>query len=215
MSRNKIEIVGERFGRLVVVSESKNGTSKHRKVIVVCDCGVQKEVYASNLLKSNTPTRSCGCLDAERKTTHGMSYHVAFKVWEGMMRRCYSEDHEAFQNYGGRGIAVCEEWHEPERFISCLIDNGWHKGLQVDRQDNDLGYSPDNCRVVTSAENNLNKRTNRKCIFNGEVLTVREASEKYGIKYTTLRYRLDRGVSPDDAIRIQVQNTTSRLEGRQ
>lgn len=82
-----------------------------------------------------------------------------FWVWCDMRYRCEKETHHAFQNYGGRGITVCERWLNS--FDSFIEDMGPKPSAKhsIDRINNDLGYSPDNCRWATRAEQNMNKRT--------------------------------------------------------
>jgi len=83
--------------------------------------------------------------------------HPLFRVWHGMCDRCLNPEHQSYRRYGGRGIIICEAWIDNYRmFIQWGIDNGWKPGLQLDRIDNDKGYSPDNCRFVTPKENRNN-----------------------------------------------------------
>lgn len=90
---------------------------------------------------------------------HGLSKHPLHRVWRGLKERCYNINHEAYNNYGGRGIRVSEEWlNDFKVFYDWCIDNGYEKGLQVDRIDNDERYSPKNCRLVTPRKNSLNRR---------------------------------------------------------
>jgi hypothetical protein len=93
---------------------------------------------------------------------HGYSYHPLYNVFTSMRTRCYYKGHNRYVNYGGRGIYICEEWrHNPAAFIDWAIENGWKKGLQIDRIDNDGPYHPDNCRFVTSKENTRNSNITR------------------------------------------------------
>lgn len=124
-----------------------------------------------------------------------------YRVWEGMIRRCYSEKHQAFSSYGGRGIVVCDAWRESsEGFLAWLNGNGWSRGLQLDRIDNDKGYCPENCRIVSSVVNNNNKRNNRVIFLEGESLTIAQAARKYGVGKTTIRERLNRGWPDHEAV---------------
>jgi hypothetical protein len=75
-----------------------------------------------------------------------------------MKQRCYNEKNKRYKNYGDRGIEVCDEWMNPKTFIEWCLDNGWKKGLTIDRRDNDGDYVPENCRFVTHKENSLNNR---------------------------------------------------------
>jgi hypothetical protein len=81
-------------------------------------------------------------------------------TYRNMKSRCYDENHKSFKYCGGRGIRVCEEWLKSSRaFYDWCIKNGWERGLYLDRENNDLGYSPDNCRFVTAAVSALNRRS--------------------------------------------------------
>ena len=82
-----------------------------------------------------------------------------YSTYMGMKARCCYSNHRSFPNYGGRGIAVCEEWLESfDAFVSWAMNNAYHPDLQLDRIDNDQGYAPDNCRFVTPTENAQNRR---------------------------------------------------------
>jgi len=92
-------------------------------------------------------------------TRHGLSHHPLYRIWTYMKSRCYNLNDTAYYDYGGRGIAICEEWKDnPEAFVLWGIDNGWTKGLNIDRIDNDGSYELSNCRFVTTAINNINQR---------------------------------------------------------
>lgn len=172
--RKKIDLTGQPFGRLVAIREA--GRDKHGNVLWLCrclgkngdDCG--KEVVVSGNDLRNGHTKSCGCLKRElcrerimpRHTTHGCANEPWYKTYEAMMVRCghfkgASEYH--LRLYRDRGIAVCELWrNSPQAFGDWLLAHGWHRGLQIDRIDNNQGYCPENCRVVTPKENASNRR---------------------------------------------------------
>ena len=155
----KIDLTGQRFGRLLVIREYGR---KHGRVawLCKCDCGHEHVVSGEHL--RNGHSQSCGCLSRERSTTHGCTSEPWYPTYHTMMQRCghwegTSERHR--RNYRDRGITVCSEWREfPRAFGDWLLSHGWSRGLQIDRVDNDKGYSPDNCRVVTCKENSNNKR---------------------------------------------------------
>ena len=88
-------------------------------------------------------------------TRHPLCY-----TFTAMKQRCYNKSYTKYKDYGGRGITICDEWLENSIvFIEWSLENGWKKGLQIDRIDNDKGYFPENVRFVTQRENLLNKRT--------------------------------------------------------
>lgn len=114
---------------------------------------------------------------------HGLSYEPLFNVLSKMHYRCENENHSEYQNYGGRGITVCKEWSmdNASAFISWAIKNGWREGLEIDRIDNNKGYSPENCRFVSRQQNCRNRRSNKYVIVNGEEMLLCEAIEKYSV----------------------------------
>ena len=102
-------------------------------------------------------TRSCGCQRKGINKTHGLKKHKGYKVHNDMMRRCYNERTSGYQNYGGRGLTVCEEWLNVVGFIT-WFDSNYIEGFTLDRIDNDKGYSPENCRFADKVTQALNQR---------------------------------------------------------
>jgi hypothetical protein len=186
--------VGEVYGKLTVVKDL--GTRMysggwHRFVFCKCECGGTKEVLYSTLKKG--ATQSCGCLWRNKFVRHGLCSHPLYRVWQAIKRRCYSINDAAYLHYGGRGIKVCRQWkHKAERFIEWASSNGWEKGLQIDRIDNNKGYSPENCRIVTRKENMNNTRRNITLEYNGEVKTLTEWANCLKINSATLHSRIFR-----------------------
>lgn len=191
------DIIGERFGRLV--AESFSHKDKHGAAIwnVLCDCGVRKRVAASNLAGK---TRSCGCLKRElggvRLRTHGKSGTKTHKIWKGIHSRCYIKSASGYANYGGRGISVCERWHNFANFLSDMGE--CPDGLSIERRDVNRGYGPDNCFWATRVQQANNRRNNR--LIEGSNETLAMASKKSPVSYEAIRARLNRGWSVDDAI---------------
>ena len=90
---------------------------------------------------------------------HGFRYHPLYSVFYSMYDRCYNKKCNDYKFYGERGIDICQLWiNSPRLFIEWSLDNGWKKGLEIDRIDNDKGYSDKNCRFVTHKENSRNRR---------------------------------------------------------
>ena len=110
---------------------------------------------------------------------HGESKTRLYCAWQNMKARCYRKSTREYNNYGGRGITVCDEWiHSYENFKGWSIQNGYSDKLTLDRIDVNKGYSPDNCRWITNKEQQNNKRDNVIYTFNGETLTLAQWSEK-------------------------------------
>lgn len=158
----KIDIIGNRYGRLTVRSEVADRTKCGEvKYLCVCDCGNETVVSGTSL--RNGSTKSCGCFlresAAERNTTHGLSSTPLYKIWDGMKQRCHNPNNHAYEYYGARGIHVCDEWmNDAESFINWALENGWEPGLEIDRKNNEEGYNPENCRCVTHKVNMNNTR---------------------------------------------------------
>ncbi len=90
---------------------------------------------------------------------HNLCSHPLYSIANAMHQRCYNKKRKGYKNYGGRGIKVCDEWlNDKEAFINWSLDNGWEKGLTIDRIDNDGDYEPDNCRFVTRQAQMYNTR---------------------------------------------------------
>lgn len=148
------------YGRLIILREVdpiqyKSGNLS-RRFLCKCDCGNEKIVQMSSL--RNGMTKSCGCYNTEltilKNTSHNLSKHPLYLVWKSMKRRCSSPKAEFYARYGGRGISVCEQWiNSFQAFYDWCLTNGYEKGLQIDRINNDGNYEPDNCRFVTRTEN--------------------------------------------------------------
>ena len=98
-------------------------------------------------------------------TTHGMTNTRVFNVWVCMKQRCSNTRHKSYKDYGGRGIAVCERWLKFESFLADMGEPP--RGFWLERDDNDKGYSKDNCRWASPKEQGNNKRSNKKIIING------------------------------------------------
>ena len=207
----KSDLTGLVFGRLTVVSFDSlvNGIPKW---LVQCRCGNQKSVHAGSL-KSGA-TRSCGCLDAEVKTKHGLYGTPEYHTWEAIKARCHNPRDKGFHRYGGAGILVCDEWlHSFEAFFR---DMGKRPSLShsIDRIDNSLGYSKSNCRWATKREQANNRKTNRILELDGERMSITEWGRKLGISGITIRSRKLSGWSDRDALLTPVKSRSVASQNR-
>ncbi len=160
-----IDLTGKVFGKLTVLQRDKT-VNKRTKWLCKCECGNEISVEAYNLKTGHT--QSCGCFQKEATSTasktHGKTHTRLYRIWNCMKNRCYRKSYHAYNHYGGRGITVCDEWlNDFQAFHDWAIANGYNDGLSIDRIDVDKGYSPHNCRWVTMAEQNKNKRAENGC----------------------------------------------------
>lgn len=200
----RIDLIGQRFGRLLVISYSHVNSYNNACWHCLCDCG--KEVVRNGTTMRKGKVKSCGCLGKEKRRegllkvvkTHGMSKSKLYSTWQSMMVRCYNQKGVSYPLYGGRGIKVCKRWNKFVNFYKDMGDPP--KGYSLDRIDNSKGYSKKNCRWATPKEQSNNKRRNVLMEYNGKIQTRSQWAVEFGIILETLRGRLKRGWSLGDAL---------------
>lgn len=197
----KSELIGQRFGRLVVIAESENRQCGNVCWVCKCDCGnITPPIIGNSLKRGNT--RSCGCLYIEAHTKHGGKKTRLYSIWQGMKARCYRPSHPHYDRYGGRGITICDAWKDDfQAFREWALTHGYSDKLTIDRVDNDKGYSPENCRWATDKEQGNNRCQNVLVEINGETRTIAEWAIKSGIKFQTVYRRYRRGETGEALIR--------------
>lgn len=134
-------------------------------------------------------------LQKEKKNRiyHGGRKTKLYQIWCGMKQRCFSKSDKSYGLYGGRGITVCDEWKNNfVLFRNWSMKNGYKEGLSIDRIDNNGNYCPENCRWVTSKEQNNNKRNTIRIEYNGETKTLQEWADYLEIHPDTLYSRIFR-----------------------
>lgn len=186
-----IDLVGEKFGRLRVLTRNGNNISGNAIWLCVCDCGSKINVSSNNLRSNHTS--SCGCSHIK----HGYGYRKKrpqiYNTWSDMIQRCTNSHTFNYSRYGGRGITICERWRNFENFLEDMP--GWEPGLQIDREDNDGNYCKSNCRWVTRKQNQRNTRRNRLLTFLNKTQCMAEWAEQTGISSSIIWQRLKRGWS--------------------
>lgn len=193
----KIDLTGQRFGRLTVIEEAGRTKSSRICWLCRCDCGSLCAVSGNNLRGGDT--RSCGCLRSGVATKHGGSHTRLYHIWSQMKQRCTNPNHKAYPRYGGRGITVCSEWeHDFVAFRDWAFANGYNDKLTIDRIDNDKGYSPENCRWATMKAQIANRRPFKRstqvfvrCIETGRIFeSLAEAERATGIAWQNISAHL-------------------------
>ncbi len=183
-----INLVGKRVNKLTVVAFFGRTENYHYMWKCKCECGGEAIVDGSDLRSGRA--KGCGCLIGKQNTTHGKSKTKTYNVWFGMRKRCHDPQDPAYKNYGARGVSVCDEWLSSfDAFYRDMGDPP--EGKTLDRINNDLGYSKENCRWIGMAEQMNNKRNNRVLTAFGMSLTVSEWSKKIGVRSGTIRQRID------------------------
>jgi hypothetical protein len=196
-------IIGQKFNKLTLLSHRIVG--KYRMGTFLCDCGKIIESNYSHV--KNGFTMSCGChfksILILRNTTHGLERHPLIKIYRSIKARCYNKNVKSYKNYGAKGVRMCDEWlRDFKSFYDWCINNGWEPGLQVDKDIKGTGllYSPDMCCIVTKTVNNRHRSVSLFAEYQGNQKPLMEISELTGVKYGTIKWRLENGWNPEEAI---------------
>lgn len=208
----KPNLIGRKFERLTVVAEV--GRSNSGKVLWLCACECGGEATAPTGALNSGNTLSCGCLQRQRTSeaaaTHGQSKTLLYRIWKGMIKRCYKQNESNYARYGGRGITVCPEWRESFEAFQRDMGAGYAYGLSIERRDNDGPYAPWNCTWATDAEQRRNTRRNVWLEFQHVRMVAADWADALGMPRLRLKGRLDRGWPVDRALTEGVDPT--RLE---
>lgn len=213
---------GEQYNRLTLIERVKDEVSPSGSIteryLCRCECGVEKVIAWKHIKSGNI--KSCGCYRNDKKseiykqvseklsvrnTIHGMTGTRLYRIWGNMMSRCSDRNNPAWENYGGRGITVCDEWHDSDSFFNWAFSNGYNDKLTLDRIDNEREYSPNNCRWADRTQQANNKRSNVMITYNGQTLTMAEWAKVLGINYKVLHNRFRLGWTIDRAFNQPVR----------
>lgn len=195
-----------KFGRLTVLERSDDRIvpSGRREPMwkCVCECGHAATVSGLHLRSGHT--QSCGCMKRESLSAtayrHGGTGTRLYGIWSGLRNRCNNPNRRRYNDWGGRGIKVCDEWNDFLNFKEWALLSGYSENLTIDRINNDMDYSPSNCRWATRSEQMRNTRYNVNYTYNGKTLCLLEWCEVAGVKYGCARSRLRRGICFEDAL---------------
>ncbi len=194
--------IGTRFGCVMVISGVYNlphgGKNPRQRThcMIRCLCGNEEDILCSNLHDERIFCNRC-------RVKHDRDSKLLYHRWRGLLNRCYDPRNDHFHLYGGRGIAVCEEWRNNFfAFREWALANGYQRHLQIDRRDNNKGYCPDNCRWVTRSENGQNKRNNVWIAAFGETQCLADWAKDHRcvVARKVLMYRLKHGWDSEKAI---------------
>lgn len=195
-----LDLTGRRFGSLVAldrVGQDRFGAWMWR---CQCDCGVEVEVRGATLAAGRT-SACASCATSRASTTHGQSNSALYSRWQSMKARCTDPANKHYQNYGGRGIRVCERWlHSFENF-SADMSATFDECLEIDRVNVNGDYSPENCRWADRITQQRNRRNNSRITYGGHTRTVVEWAEVLRMKPNTLTTRIRRGWPTERVLR--------------
>ena len=158
------DLTGQRFGRLTVIrATDQRGPDNGIVYECLCDCGNTCFVWNNRLtIRTHSRKRSCGCLHDETHEQHGGAGTLLYHKWNGMRDRCNNPKARQYSYYGGRGIRICDEWQNSfAAFRDWALSAGYKDGLSLDRIDYNGNYCPENCRWISMAEQQRNRRNNK------------------------------------------------------
>lgn len=156
MSKQSKNIAGMKFGKLSVMERGAKNSQGHYLWTCVCDCGKQVGVWGTNLVAGKS--RSCGCLVSETNRKHGESGTLMYHRWANIKARCHNPNNRDYKHYGARGVTMCDMWLDD--YLQFKKDMGQIPSIYhtVERKDNDIGYTPTNCKWATRLEQSKNRR---------------------------------------------------------
>ena len=193
--RTNINVVGQKFGKLIVVEMIVRGVEEHLKCLVKCECGNIKVVRVSHLQNGNT--QSCGCNTNFKHGESRGSRTPEYRIWKQMRIRCNNSTVPEWKNYGGRGIKVCKRW---ETYTNFLMDMGRRpsKNYSLNRIDNDGDYEPINCEWSTRKQQARNTQNTKYLIWHGEIKPQSEIAEILNVDYNLFRRKIYLGWTPEE-----------------
>lgn len=211
--------------RIIVLKRAKDKRYENGRRVVkwecCCSCGSNKVILSTTRDLTSGHTKSCGCLHSEKAREahiiHGGADSRLYHIWCGIKARCLNPNNAKYKNYGGRGIAVCEEWKQSyESFRDWSLNNGYTENLSIDRIDVNGNYEPSNCRWVDNFIQANNRTDNFIIEYNGEIHTVHEWAIITGISSKNIRNRIKNfGWTTEKALNTLVKHKEVKHETNQ
>ncbi len=208
-----VDLTGKTFGRLTVISEAEK-RNRYVRWLCRCRCGKETTVDAQRLTGGHT--KSCGCFKMQRimetKTIHGMFRSSEHAIWRGIKDRCLNPNSTFYEDYGGRGIIICDEWREDFMAFFTHVGQRPSPSHSIDRFPNVNGnYEPGNVRWATKTEQSRNRRNNRLLFLNGVGRLAIEWEPIVKISASTIKDRLSRGWSQEKALTVRPRKMKNNL----
>lgn len=216
--RQTVDLTDNIIGNIKVLyrNRAKEDTKDYRVTIWRCKClicGEEFDSVASKLVGEDHITCCPNCRE-DWRTTHNMTHTEFYSVWGNMKDRCYNKDNSRYNNYGGRGIAVCDRWLDPVNGFKNFKEDMYDTYLEhirvygesdttIERIDVNKNYCKENCTWATLKEQANNKTTNHYVFYNNETLTLMQCVEKYAdcrLSYDVVKRRIYSGWDLDSAL---------------
>ena len=192
-SKNFLDITGKKYGKLTVLSYEGKTKSGNSKWLCVCECSNKKIIVATKL--KNGHTRSCGC---NKSTRNGLSRTRIYRIWKGILARCNNYENDNYFWYGFKGISICEQWHDFQKFYNWCLLNGYEDDLTIDRINSNGNYYPENCRWVSQKEQCNHVISNHLIIYKNISYTMAKFADLLGYRYWTVSNRIKLGWTPEE-----------------
>lgn len=203
------DLSGRKYGPITVIEFAGRSSTGRKRLLwkTLCRCGISRDLRKIDF--DSVFSFECGCVRSipvdNPKPSSELRESPEFNAWSSMKKRCLNSRHKRWSDYGGRGITVCDRWIMS--FYNFLADMGERPSAfhSLDRIDNNGNYDPSNCRWATRQQQNGNTRYNHFVSYNGQTLCVAALERELGMPITSLKQRLARGWSIDDAVTVPVR----------
>lgn len=188
--------------------KTTSSLNSFRTCLCLCACGKKTTVLVTNLTSGHTTSCGCNRKGILKPAKYTVNIPAIYNCWNHMISRCYNKTNCSYSSYGGKGVTVCKEWkYNYQIFLDWCLQNGWKKGLQLDKDIKGTGflYSPENCLFVTPKVNCNNKKNCIMSIVDGEKISLKMRCEKLGFdvisyqmvvqRVTQLKWDIERAIN--------------------